>query len=64
MPCTVGLDVFQGVFGFVAGTSFVSVRGRSLKVSVANFFILAILGGGYYWYTNKQQGGGRIKSKR
>jgi len=45
-----GMDVFQGVFGFVA----------------ANFFVLLIVGGGYYWYTQNQkgQGGKRGKSKR
>jgi len=40
---TLGLDVFQGVLGFVT----------------ANFVILGVLGGGYYWYTNRQQGGRR-----
>lgn len=52
---TLGLDLFQGVFGFVTGTvkpkhSLLS----SLTIPLANFVILGVLGGGYYWYTNRQ----------
>ncbi|KAI0050734.1 hypothetical protein FA95DRAFT_1474877, partial [Auriscalpium vulgare] len=34
-----GLDLFQGITGFV----------------FANFFVIAILGGGYYWWSTRAQ---------
>jgi len=41
-----GLDIFQGVLGFVT----------------ANFLVLAVLGGGYYYYTTRQAGGRRRRT--
>lgn len=62
---TMVIGLFQGVFGFVVGSS------RSLysffiilNVATANFVALAVLGGAYYAYTLwGQQRRGSLKSR-
>jgi hypothetical protein len=53
-----GLDVFQGVLGFITGESQPPSWASCILilVSLANFLVLAVLGGGYYFYSTRHSG--------